>query len=177
MTGPKQSLTALALAAQQGDKAALSRLAAEMVPFVRQLAAKYKSVLLDSDDLFQEGMLGLLAAVRSFSEQGGASFRTYAAVCVKNRIVSALRETHGVQLVPLDERIPDGAQSPEEAQLLRDACAMLLQSIRERLSAREQTVLHLFLNGLSYREIAQRTGMSPKAVDSALQRARRKLRG
>lgn len=178
LTRPTHNQTALVLAAQQGDEAALSRLAAEMMPFVWRLAAKYKSVLLDRDDLFQEGMLGLLSAVRSFSPERGASFRTYAAVCVNNRIVSALRGANGVQLVPLDDRVlPDAAQSPEEAQLLRDAYETLLQRMRDRLSATEQTVLHLFLNGLSYREIAEETGLPQKAVDNALQRARRKLRG
>ncbi len=175
-------LSALALSAQQGDEAALSRLAAEMMPLVRSLAAKYKSLLLDGDDLFQEGMLGLLAAVRTFSEDGGASFRTYASVCVNNRIISALRKSTGgaqaAQFVPFDDRfLPDAAQSPEEQQLLREECEKLLHSVSTRLSPAERTVLRLFLNGFSYKEIAEKTGTTPKSVDNALQRVRHKLRG
>ena len=175
-------LSALALSAQQGDEAALSRLAAEMMPIVLSLAAKYKSLLLDGDDLFQEGMLGLLAAVRTFSEDGGASFRTYASVCVNNRIVSALRKSTGgaqaAQFVPFDDRfLPDAVQSPEEQQLLREECEKLLHSVSTRLSPAEQTVLRLFLNGFSYKEIAEKTGTTPKSVDNALQRVRHKLRG
>lgn len=173
--------SALALSAQRGDREALSHLAAEMIPLVRSQAAKYKSFLLDRDDLFQEGMLGLLSAVRTYSKNGGASFRTYAAVCIHNHIVSALRKSTGgaqaAEFVPLDDRfLPDAAQSPEEQQMLRDECEKLLQSVSTRLSPAERTVLRLFLNGFSYKEIAEKIGTTPKSVDNALQRVRHKLK-
>ena len=87
-TASEHATEALVLAAQKGDHAAFSRLIADMLPLVRRQSAKYKSILLDSDDLLQEGLLGLMTAVRTYRPGGEASFPTYARVCVNNRIRS-----------------------------------------------------------------------------------------
>lgn len=172
----------LVLSAQQGDEAAFSRLVAEMMPLVRRQAAKYKSILLDGDDLFQEGMLGLLSATHSY-RSGEALFETYAMVCVNNSILSALRKSTGgksvraVDSVPLDDcLLPNSILSLEEQHDLRDECERLLRFVQTRLSKKEQTVLQLFLNGFSYNEIAAKTGITSKSVDNALQRVRHKLK-
>ena len=174
---------ALVLAAQKGDHAAFSRLIADMLPLVRRQSAKYKSILLDSDDLLQEGLLGLMTAVRTYRPGGEASFPTYARVCVNNRIRSALRKVSGAKRVPENELVPwednlgaAPSLSLEEMQDLREECKQILDAIETGLSATEKSVLKLFLSGLSYCEIAEKIGSSPKSVDNALQRVRHKLK-
>lgn len=173
----------LVLSAQQGDQAAFSRLAAEYMPFVRRSAARYSTPLLDRDDLVQEGMLGLLSAVRTYKPERGISFEAYAGICVNNKMLSALRKASGGKsvragdVVLLDEcAVWDAALPLEEQQDLRDACERLMHFAQNELSQSEQTVLNLFLGGLSYREIAEKIGATPKSVDNALQRVRRKLK-
>lgn len=182
-TASANATEALVLAAQQGDHAAFSRLIADMLPLVRRQSAKYKSVLLDSDDLLQEGLLGLMAAVRTYRFGGDASFSTYACVCVNNQIRTALRKVSGAKSVPTAQSVPwednlgaAPSQSLEELQDLREEYKQILDFIETGLSATEKSVLKLFLSGLSYCEIAEKIGSSPKSVDNALQRVRHKLK-
>lgn len=182
-TASKHATETLVLAAQKGDHAAFSRLIADMLPLVRRQSAKYKSILLDSDDLLQEGLLGLMTAVRTYRPGGEASFPTYARVCVNNRIRSALRKVSGAKRVPENELVPwednlgaAPSLSLEEMQDLREECKQILDAIETGLSATEKSVLKLFLSGLSYCEIAEKIGSSPKSVDNALQRVRHKLK-
>lgn len=177
------SCEALVLSAQQGNSAAFSRLVAEMMPLVRRCAARYSDRTLDHDDLVQEGLLGLLSAVHTYKSGCGTSFEPYAGVCINNRILSALRRSAGgksvrtAAFVPLDECVlPDSQLTLEERQDLRDECERLLHFVETDLSPSEQTVLKLFLSGLSYREIAEKLGTTPKSVDNALQRVRHKLK-
>lgn len=173
----------LVLSAQQGDREAFSRLAAECMPFVRRSAARYSTELLDRDDLMQEGMLGLLSAVRTYKADHGIPFEAYARTCVHNKILSALRKAAGGKsvragdVVSLDAQMISDVSLPlEERQDLRDACERIMHFAQNELSKSEKAVLHLFLGGLSYREIAERIGGTPKSVDNALQRVRRKLK-
>ena len=149
----------------------------------------------DSEDLTQEGMLGLLSAIRSYDEAGGASFRTYAEVCIRNRIVQAVRSASrkkhdplngGVSLeyVILSEEESEQAasippelyrRSPEEQLLERESEKEFYSTFSRCLSSFETEVLFLFLDGLSYRQIAARLDKNEKAVDNAVQRIRRKL--
>ena len=181
-TASEHATEALVLAAQKGDHAAFSRLIADMLPLVRRQSAKYKSILLDSDDLLQEGLLGLMTAVRTYRPGGEASFPTYARVCVNNRIRSALRKVSGAKRVPENELVPwednlgaAPSLSLEEMQDLREECKQILDAIETGLSATEKSVLKLFLSGLSYSEIAEKIGYSPKTVDNALKSVRHNL--
>ena len=157
------SLNALVLQAQQGEDAAFSRLAAEMI--------------------MQEGLLALLSAVHTYSVGGEASFKTYATVCIRNRMISVLRRAVGGKsvrtqdTVPLESKLSASDLTVEEHQDLREECENLLRRVDTKLSQNERTVLYLFLSGLSYREIAERLGKTPKSVDNALQRVRHKLKG
>lgn len=177
------SLNALVLQAQQGEDAAFSRLAAEMMPTLRSLAQQYQSAAVESEDLMQEGLLALLSAVHTYSVGGEASFKTYATVCIRNRMISVLRRAVGGKsvrtqdTVPLESKLSASDLTVEEHQDLREECENLLRRVDTKLSQNERTVLYLFLSGLSYREIAERLGKTPKSVDNALQRVRHKLKG
>lgn len=144
----------------------------------------------DGEDLIQEGMLGLLSAIREFDSEKGVSFRTFAESCIRHRIQSAIRSAarkkhaplnHGISLddVLSDESQTLGTQfyhrSPEEQVLARETEKEYFSAYSRRLSKFETKVLHHFLLGLSYQEIATIVGKDIKSVDNAIQRIRKKL--
>ncbi len=144
----------------------------------------------DSEDLIQEGMLGFLSAIREFDAQKGASFKTYATICIRNRIQSAIRSAARKKHAPLndglslddvlsDESQSLGAQyfqrSPEEQILARESEKEIISAYSRCLSKFEAQILRLYLDGLSYVEIAAVVRRDTKAVDNAVQRIRRKL--
>lgn len=178
---PDAELVALA---QTGDDRAFALLVARCEPMLRAQVARFRLPHADAEDVAQEGLLGLLSAVRTFRPDGGASFRTYAAVCVRNRLLSALRRTAGQADESLDATEDDGVQplhapavvDPESLVLERESAERLLSHLRDHLTPREYTVLLRYMDGYSYAEIAAELHMSAKAVDNALWRARRKVR-
>ena len=174
-----------------GDNNAEECLAARYSRLVRACARPYFLAGGDSEDLLQEGMIGLLSAIRGFDPGREANFQTYAEVCIRNRLLSAVRtagrEKHdplnsSVSLeIPLYDDIPEPypnrqplAESPEEMLIGREEWKGRLTALRAMLSGFERTVLRLYLDGLSYAEIAAQTGKPLKSVDNAVQRIRRK---
>ena len=142
----------------------------------------------DSEDLTQEGTIGLLRAIRSFDPQVGTPFRTYAELCIRRRLVSAIRSAAGKKNVSLDECLSlesslfdeDPSQNrnrrdPEDLVIDREEARKLLQQLLRLLSDLEKKVLRSYLAGMSYREIAEYTGKPEKSVDNAVQRIRRKI--
>ena len=158
----------------------------EAISFIIQ-KYKYISIKLASEpeDLMQEGMIGLLAAIKSYDESKKISFLSYAYTCVGNSIQTALRKVNRKKdfpknsLVPFEKEFVDGkanSLSAEDSFLAEESVSMLLQQLDKSLSKMENSVLRLFLVGCSYNEIAQRLNKSPKAIDNALQRIRKKLK-
>lgn len=135
----------------------------------------------DSEDLLQEGLLGLLTAIRSYRPEDGALFRTFAEVCIRSRLLSAVRSAHRDKHRPLNTSLPleemelEDAPDPEERLIARENFDERRSELSRQLSPFENEVLGHYLNGLSYREIARVTHKSPKSVDNAVQRIRRKL--
>lgn len=142
----------------------------------------------DSEDLIQEGMLGLLTAIRGFDPGRDAAFRTYAEICIRSRLLTAVRSAQGGKHAPLNHSISyepplfDGtnaylfssAESPEDVVIGREELKERLEALKGRLSKFEAQILPPYLSGLSCAEIAQRVGRSQKSVDNAIQRIRRK---
>lgn len=137
----------------------------------------------DSEDLIQEGMLGLLSAVRTFEKTGGASFSTYAEKCIKNRLFSAVKRDGkgGNRIlndsVPIDDEVLSqrGSRELEDLIINREYTEELILKIESGLSRFEKRVMELYLEGMSYSEIALRLGKREKSVDNAVQRVRKKL--
>ncbi len=147
----------------------------------------------DGEDLTQEGMLGLLSAIRSYDPAIGASFRIYAEICIKNRLLSAVKTAARLKNAPLnnglsfDEILSNESQTPaalytdsfrrvpEEQVLARESEKEILNIYSQRLSRFEAQILRLYLTGLSYNEMAESTSRSVKSVDNAVQRIRSKL--
>lgn len=183
-----EELCALAVS---GDRRAEEILVKRYSRAVRVHARPYFLAGGDSEDLSQEGMFGLLKAIREFDASLDVSFRTFAEVCIHRRILSAVAAASRDKHAPLNESVPietpffddcseihTGAQShgnPEELLIDREERGELLGRLKDQLSDFESEVLGDYLSGFSYIEIARRVRRSPKSVDNAVQRIRRKL--
>ena len=176
-----------------GDRQAEERLVVKYMRLVRRCSRPFFLVGGAPEDLIQEGMLGLLSAIRQYDPKQNAAFKTYAELCIKNRLLSAVKTDSRLKHNPLNDGLPldlllsEESQipllaytelfrrTPEEQVLARENKMELQQSFKRCLSPMERNVLRLYLDGLSYQEIAEQTGKPIKAVDNAIQRIRRKL--
>ena len=176
-----------------GDRQAEERLVVKYMRLVRRCSRPFFLVGGAPEDLIQEGMLGLLSAIRQYDPKQNATFKTYAELCIKNRLLSAVKTDSRLKHNPLNDGVPldlllsEESQipllaytelfrrTPEEQVLARENKMELQQSFKRCLSPMERNVLRLYLDGLSYQEIAEQTGKPIKAVDNAIQRIRRKL--
>ena len=178
----------LCLGAAQGDQQAEAELVRRYGWLVRACARPLFLAGGDSEDLIQEGFLGLLTAIRGFDPERDAAFRTFAEICVRSRLHTVVRAAQGGKHAPLNHSVSyepplfDGpsaylfssAESPEDVVIGREELKERLEALKGRLSKFEAQILPPYLNGLSCGEIAQRVGRSQKSVDNAIQRIRRK---
>ena len=182
---PTRSLSrddaSLALAAAGGDDEAFAALMERTVPMIKRFAAQYRNAYgIGQDDLVQEGILGLLSATRAYREGAGA-FSAFAAACIRNRMLSALRRqlpADGFELTDAEERlsdVPSGQAGPEQLVVQQERLSRLREQLLRELTPSEYRALMGYLSGQSYAEIASAAGVSKKAVDNALRRARQKL--
>ena len=149
------------------------------LPLVRSRANAFREKGVESDDLVQEGLIGLLSAIRSYDESRGASFETFAYICITNRMRSAVSSVvPSTKTVSLDEgeASEDIKSDPQEIVLSGDIAERWLEAADKKLSDLESKVLRLYLAGYSYREMAALVKSSEKTVDNALCRAKSKLR-
>ncbi|MCD7921035.1 MAG: sigma-70 family RNA polymerase sigma factor [Clostridiales bacterium] len=146
----------------------------------------------DTDDLIQEGMIGLFKAVRDYDEDAGSFFH-FAELCISRQIYTAIesaaRKKHGplnsyISLssgstdegnVPIGGAVAANDQNPEQMMIDRENLDDFLSRIYDRLSVMEQRVMDYYLEGMNYRQIAEAMGMQEKSVDNALQRIRGKV--
>ena len=185
---------ALCSLAASGDRIAEEALVMRYNRLGRVCARPYFLAGGDSEDLIQEGMVGLLNAIREYDPGKGSSFRTYAETCIRNRILSAIRAAARDKHTPLNHYVSyetpllDGntdsyplsasrqpQQNPEDMLISREERRERLGTLKGQLSGFEAQILDLYLRGLSYVEIASEVDRSPKAVDNAVQRIRRKV--
>jgi RNA polymerase sporulation-specific sigma factor len=178
----------------EGDLDALDLLLTRYRRFARAKARGYFLAGGDTDDIEQEGMIGLFKAIRDF-RHGQSSFRAFAELCVTRQIMTAIkiacRQKHqplnryvslsGLRVIDdpserlieelFDQRVPD----PADEVVSLEGQAAMRAALAELLSTLEVDVLRLHLDGCSYQEISVRLGRHTKAVDNALQRIKRKL--
>ncbi len=187
--------SALQKLAADGDSYAEEELVSRYMRLVRICARPLFLAGGESEDLIQEGMFGLLSAVRQYNNEHNASFKTFAEWCIRNRLRSAVKSASSLKHDPLNNRVPLESILSDESQTQAVACAELFQKSPEEqvlarenkkyteqlylsmvsmLSKYEKAVLTYYLEGLSYKEIAKLTGKGDKAVDNAIQRIRRK---
>ncbi len=175
--------------ASSGDMAAEEELITEYSRLVKICARPYFLVGGDSEDLIQEGMLGLLSAVRHYDPAKDVKFKTYAEFCVRRRLISAIKSATRFKHSPLndyvslespelDENNTQGMsflRDPEEFVIARERVDEITDCLYGALSRFESKVLGLYLDGMSYEEMAVKMNKTPKSVDNAVQRIRKKL--
>lgn len=183
---------ALCREAANGSRRAEEVLVTRYHRLVRACARPYFLAGGDSEDLIQEGMVGLIYAVREYDASKSASFRTFAEVCIRNKLISVLRAANCDKHTPLNQSIPLDipffehdpasqmapelvASSPEEQVINREHAEHILSGVRRQLSEFEAKILGYYLDGYSCQEIAEFVGRSLKSVDNAVQRVRRKV--
>ena len=185
-TLPDEDLSAMA---RRGDRDAEEILVKRYTRLVRQLARPLYLAGGDSDDLIQEGMIGLMCGVREYDGNRPAGFRTFAEICIRNRLYSAVRAAARGKHLPLNQSVPleipffDGqgsffgamaGENPEDLIIGREGVQDALSDVRKQLSDFEAKILGYYLDGLTIREMAEAVSRSPKSVDNAVQRIRRK---
>ncbi len=147
----------------------------------------------ETDDLIQEGMIGLFKAVRDFKKEKETSFYHFAELCINRQLYSALEASNRQKHQPLNTYISLSVEQRENGMSLEELLSSQLQESPEQqvikqelwkdfqsnlwdcLSKMEQQVLHFYLEGDSYTEIAVRLGKPSKSIDNALQRIRNKI--
>lgn len=178
-----------------GDRRATEHLLSKYKNLVKNRAKAYFLVGADRDDIVQEGMIGLFKAIRDFDITKQASFLGFAEVCIKRQIITAVKASTRQKHLPLNSYIslsdpvykdnPElslldkiaqrDSVDPEEMFLRREMAEHIGTEIENKLSSLEKTVLSLYLNGMNYQEIAIELNRTPKSIDNALQRIKRKL--
>src|SRR5437588_2120818 len=187
----------IVLRARNGDSVAMDQLIRRYTGFVRLKASSYFLAGGDSDDLIQEGLIGLYKAVRDFRTDKETSFRSFAELCVTRQIITAIKTATRFKHQPLNQYIsfshtPAGQDTDGECTLgdalpgsIVDEPSVVVISTEELqslvftlgsgLSTLEHDALKLYLEGSSYEEMAERLGCDTKTIDNALQRVKRKV--
>ncbi len=194
---------------QYSDEELIHRLRGGEAPVMDYICEKYKNLVRskaksmfilggDSEDLIQEGMLGLFKAVRDYDSGRDASFFTFADLCISRQMYTAVQASKRKKHIPLNTYISlytgtgeqqDGEErelmesladrsglNPEELFLDKERVDYLERNIEQELSGFEKQVLDLYLTGMSYTQIAKVLGREEKATDNALQRLKGKIR-
>lgn len=170
--------------AQSGNKEAEAELLLRYRNLVRFYARKFFLVGGETEDLIQEGMIGLYQAIGGFRKDENAerSFKKFASLCVWRQIVDAVKRATGKKNAPLKDYVSiteEGvsiAPDPEEAIILDDDRKELNERMSRILTDTEFKVFTMYMDGRSCSEICEITGKSYKSVDNAVQRSKQKLR-
>lgn len=188
----------LAAEAQAGNVDAEETLIRKYSNLVMSKTKAYFMAGADSNDVMQEGMIGLMKAVRQYDVSKNTSFATFADRCVTNQIISAIRSADRIKHKPLntsdslnrpitsengeggeitlgDTISANLADTPEEMLIMKDVTYYILHNGDNIFSDLEMQVLGESMKGYSYDQVASRLGKSRKSVDNALQRAKKKI--
>ena len=184
--------------AKDGDDEALTALIQRYAPFVRMRAGAYGVKELDADDLYQEGMIALYKAIRTYDESYKSSFASYATLCIEHELYNVIKGANRQKNIPLNTYVslysplntnedtnsreiladtlqPAELTNPEDIIIDQENVTDIESTIKKRLSKLEQQVVTLYIDGNNYQQIATALGKTPKSIDNALQRIKKKL--
>lgn len=181
--------------AKNGDEIATEYLINKYKNFVRVKAKSYFLVGADREDIIQEGMIGLYKAIRDFKADKLSTFRAFAELCITRQIITAIKTATRQKHIPLNSYISlnkpiydedsdrtmldilSGTKvtDPEEVFINHELSDDLREKIKKNLSELEEQVLHSYLDGKSYQEMARDLKRHVKSIDNALQRVKRKI--
>lgn len=179
---------------RNGDEKIMDFILDKYKPLVRKKANAMYLIGGDTDDLIQEGMIGLFKAIRDFNQEKESSFYHFAELCISRQIYTVVEAYNRKKHAPLNSYVSLYSGTNEEGVVLADALTtsamenpeqmmidqenliLFMEHLKERLSKMECQVLDLYLSGLNYLQIAEELGKTPKAIDNALQRIKTKIR-
>lgn len=148
----------------------------------------------DKDDVLQEAMIGLLKAINGYEADRQASFKTFAILCIKRQLITAIKSSNSGKYKILNMAINNNENSydynaapayssksfnfynPEEIYLSKEKFRALKKYLKTNLSKMENEIFDYMLIEMTYMEIADKTGRDPKSVDNAIQRIKKKLK-
>lgn len=175
--------------ARENDEQAITCLIHRYAPLVSSRVAAFCGSGIEHEDLVQEGLIGLLGAIRVF-DSTASSFFTFARLCIDRMLITAVRSIRRQKQIPkhrilniiepnfqtINENAENRSNDPAEIVIAREEFIRFKDRALNSLSKMEYGVLCFFLKGYNYEEIARQLDISTKSVDNALQRIRRKLR-
>jgi RNA polymerase sporulation-specific sigma factor len=189
--------TFLIALAKQGNTDACHRLVRRYYGFVRLKASSYFLAGGDSEDLIQEGLVGLYKAIRDYRTDRESSFRNFAELCITRQIITAVKTATRNKHAPLNQYVSFSStpasdwgendstldemlagspvHDPVNQVISSEELRALVACLSTALSELESRVLALYLDGHSYEEVGRRIGCDCKTVDNALQRVKRKV--
>lgn len=180
---------------RKGDEASIEVLFERYKDIVRKKAKAMYLAGGDSDDLIQEGMIGLYKAVRDYDDTKEAAFKTFASMCINRQLINAVAVSNRKKNIPLNTYVsfdmpaypdednetrlvdilkPESEQNPEKLFIDREYSDSFKKKLFDRLSSFEKQVLQLYMEDSDYRQIAMLLGKTPKSIDNAIQRIRAK---
>ncbi|OQY10115.1 MAG: RNA polymerase subunit sigma-70 [Fusobacteriia bacterium 4572_132] len=180
--------------AQSGDEEALGEIFTQYKSFVYLKARNYFLMGGEKEDLIQEGMIGLLKAIRSYDNEKLASFKTFASVCIKRQLITAIKSASSKKHMILnrateivneknEEMVTNFQQkrldsyifyNPEEIFFTKNEMLNLQDYLELNLSKFEFSVFKLMIKGYGYTDIAEKVNKKIKSIDNAMQRIKRK---
>ena len=179
---------------REGDERIMDYILEKYKPLVLRKANAMFLIGGDTDDLIQEGMIGLFKAIRDYRSDREASFFHFAELCINRQLYSSVEASNRKKHVPLNTYVSFYSQTTEEGKSLAETLltdqmddpeqlvieqenfTAFWEQLREQLSALERQVLDAYLEGKNYRQIAEELGKSPKTIDNALSRIKGKIR-
>ena len=180
--------------AQNGDGNAVNTLLIKYKSLASKIARSYFLTGGDIEDIIQEGMIGLYKAIMHFCKNKNASFTTFASICIKNQIQSAIKIASSDKnkalssAMPITEQVDDDDEdgkieiiipslspSPDDEVIAKERLKEIATIIKSTLSDMEYKVLCLYLKGFNYDEISKASGLNKKSIDNALTRIKNKL--
>lgn len=186
---------------REGENNAIDLLIRRYKKFVRNRIRVNFFIGVDKDDLIQEGMIGLFKAICDYNPEKEASFKSFATLCVTRQISTAFKAVSRQKHIPLNRSISlsipinkssdeedegitlmdviknNVSPTPEEEVISKENVEDINDYIVKALSNLEIEVLHLYMDGKNYKEIAKILDKAPKSIDNALQRIKKKLEG
>jgi len=181
---------------RMGDNEAEGILLDRYKKVVKQRSASFFMPGADKEDLIQEGMVGVFKAIRDYDPAKGASFATFAEMCIRRQIISAVKSAARMKHSPLNNSLSfnkpmtedteraatleetladDGSSDPERVLLMQENLDYIEKYSSEIFTALEWEVWQMYVDGSSYKEIAEQLDKTSKAVDNAIRRAKKKL--
>lgn len=176
------------------ESEALQQIIERYTPIINNKANKFFAIGSEKNDIIQEGMIGLLSAIKNYDSDGNTSFKTFAKLCIDRKLITLLKSSNRQKQMPLNNAISlnkkingeledndnelieiiDNGYNPVDDFINKEYYKGMTDNLYKKLSKHEKEVFEEYLTGKSYAEIAQKLNCQEKSIDTALTRIRRK---